>query len=65
MKNNNLTEKEIQEKIRKVDGAMAQEGMPLTEEIKKKLYNCLTGKTTTDIERKKVLERYKKNRKID
>ena len=35
MKNNNLTEKEINEKIRKVDGAMAQEGMPLTEEIKK------------------------------
>ena len=60
MKNSNLTEKEINEKIRKVDGAMAQEGMPLTEEIKKKLYNCLTGKTTTDIERKKVLERYKK-----
>ncbi len=60
MKNNNLTEKEINEKIRKVDGAMAQEGMPLTEEIKKKLYNCLKGKTTTDIERKKVLERYKK-----
>ena len=65
MKNNNLTEKEINEKIRKVDGAMAQEGMPLTKEIKKKLYNCLTGKTTTDIERKKVLEKYKKNRKID
>jgi hypothetical protein len=60
MKNNNLTEKEINEKIRRVDGAMAQEGMPLTEEIKKKLYNCLTGKTTTDIERRKVLERYKK-----
>ncbi len=60
MKNKNLTEKEIIEKIRKVDGAMAQEGMPLTEEIKKKLYNCLTGKTTTDIERRKVLERYKK-----
>ena len=60
MKNKYLTEKEINEKIRKVDGAMAQEGMPLTEKIKKKLYNCLTGKTTTDIERKKVLERYKK-----
>ena len=60
MKNSNLTEKEINEKIRKVDGAMAQEGMPLTDEIKKKLYNCLTGKTTTDIERRKVLERYKK-----
>ena len=32
---NNLNEKEIQEKIRKVDGAMAQEGMPLIKEIKK------------------------------
>ena len=34
------TEKEIQEKIKKVDGAMSQEGMPLTKEIKQKLYNC-------------------------
>ena len=53
MSNKKLTEKEIQKKIKKVDGAMAQEGMPLTEDIKKKLYNCLTGKTTTEIERKK------------
>ena len=59
MKNKDLTENEINEKIRKIDGAMAQEGMPLTKEIKKKLYNCLIGKTTTDIERKKVIERYK------
>lgn len=54
------TEQEIQEKIRKVDGAMAQEGMPLTKELKQKLYNCIIGKTTTEIERKKVLEKYKK-----
>ena len=33
----NQTEKEIQDKIKKVDGAMAQEGMPLTKEIKQKL----------------------------
>lgn len=59
-KNKKLTEKEIQEKIRKVDGAMAQEGMPLTEEIKQKLYDCITGKTTTEIERNKVLEKYRK-----
>ena len=65
MKSKKLNEKEIQEKIRKVDGAMAQEGMPLTKEIKKKLYNCLIGKTTTDIERNKVFEKYKKNCKID
>lgn len=55
----NLTEKEIQEKIRKVDGAMSQEGMPLTKDIKQKLYNCIIGKTTTEIERKKVIEKYR------
>lgn len=53
-------EKEIQEKIRKVDGAMAQEGMPLTKEIKQKLYNCITGKSTYDKERKKILEKYRR-----
>ena len=30
-----LSKKEIEEKIRKVDGTMAQEGMPITKEIKK------------------------------
>lgn len=34
-KNKKLTEEEIQEKIRQVNGAMSQEGMPLTDEIKK------------------------------
>lgn len=60
--NNNkiINEKEIREKIRKVDGAMAQEGMPLTNEIKQKLYNCITGKTTYEKERKKVIEKYNK-----
>lgn len=58
--NNKLSEKEIQEKIRKVDGAMAQEGMPLTKELKQKLYNCIVGKTTTEIERRKVIEKYRK-----
>lgn len=60
MKNNKQIEKEIQEKIKKVDGAMAQEGMPLTDEIKQKLYNCITGKSTTEIERNKVLEKYRR-----
>ena len=58
MNKKNLTEEEIQEKIRKVDGAMAQEGMPLTKELKRKLYNCITGKSTTEIERRKVIEKY-------
>ena len=53
------TEKEIQENIKKVDGAMAQEGMPLTKELKQKLYNCIIGKSTTEIERRKVTEKYR------
>lgn len=60
-KNKNLNEKEIQEKIKKIDGAMAQEGMPLTKEIKQKLYNCIIGKSTTEIERNKILEKYRRN----
>lgn len=60
MYNNDKNEEMIQEHIRKVDGAMAQEGMPLTKEDKKNLYNCLIGKTTYDEERKKVIEKYRK-----
>ena len=56
---NKFTKKEIQEKIKKVDGAMAQEGMPLTKELKEKLYNCIIGKSTTEIERKKIIEKYR------
>ncbi len=58
--NKKQSEKEIQEKIKKVDGAMAQEGMPLTKEIKQKLYNCIIGKSTTEMERKKVLDKYRR-----
>lgn len=59
MVKNRKTQEEIMEKIRKVDGAMTQEGMPLTKEIKQKLYNCITGKSTTDIERRKIIEKYR------
>lgn len=59
MNNKKPTEKEIQEKIKKVDGAMAQEGMPLTDDIRKRLYDCLTGKSTYDKEREKILEKYR------
>ncbi len=60
MASKKLTEAEIQEKIRKVYGAMAQEGMPLTKEIKQKLYNCITGKSTYEKERKKIIEKYRR-----
>ena len=60
MNNKEQTEKEIQEKIKKVDGAMAQEGMPLTKELKQKFYNCIIGKSTIEIERTKVIEKYRK-----
>ena len=59
MDNKKLTEKEIQEKINKVNGAMAQEGMPLTKELKQKLYNCIIGKSSTEKERQKVIEKYR------
>ena len=59
MTNKEITEKEIQAKIKKVDGAMAQEGMPLTKELKQKLYDCIIDKSSTEIERKKVIEKYR------
>lgn len=61
MKNQKIiNQAEIEEKIRKVDGAMSQEGMPLTKELKKKLYDCLVGNTTYEAERKKVIEKYRR-----
>ena len=59
MNNKKLTEKEIEEKINKVDSAMAQEDMPLTKELKHVLYNCIIGKSTTEKEHSKIIEKYK------
>ena len=58
--NNQQTEKEIQKKIRKGYCAMAQDGMPLTKELKQKIYNCIIGKSLAEIERKKIIEKYRK-----
>ena len=38
---------------------MAQEAMPFTKELKQKLYNCIIGETTTEIERRKIIEKYR------
>jgi hypothetical protein len=52
-------EKEINLIIKKVNGAMAQEGMPLTDEIKTNIRKCLTGESTIKKERQKAIERFK------
>lgn len=33
--------------------------MPLTKKLKQKFYNCIIGKSTTEIERRKILEKYR------
>ena len=58
-KQEGLTSKEVQETIKKIDGSMAQEGMPLTKEIKNNIKKCLTGQSTAEKECQKVIERYK------
>ena len=54
-----MSKEEIEKRIEKVNGAMALEGMPLTKEIKLNIENCLLGKSTTEKECQKVIERYK------
>lgn len=49
------TDEEIEERIRKVNGAMALEGMPLTKEEKEMLKKCHLGITTTEKERQRIL----------
>lgn len=56
MKSENLTKAQIQEKIRKVNDALAQEGMPLTREMKQNLYDCIIGKSTPSLERAKLYQ---------
>ncbi len=41
-----------------VDATMRMEGMPLTDEDKNRILDCLTGKTTFDLEVKKIIEKY-------
>ncbi len=54
-----VSDTEIEEKIRRVSDAMAQEGMPLTEEIIDKLYRCFSGSSSIAKEREEILKRYK------
>ncbi len=43
-----------------VDATMSMEGMPLTEEDRIRILNCLTGKSTFDNEVKKIIENFLK-----
>ena len=52
--------REVEKKVKKVNGSMAQEGMFLTKEIKANIRKCLMGQSTTEEECQKVIERYKK-----
>lgn len=54
-----FSSKEIEENIKKINGSMAQEGMPLTKDVKENIKKCLLGESTTEKECQKVIERYK------
>lgn len=47
---------EVKQKINKIDRAMAQEGMPLSEEEKKALSDVIVGKKTVEQKVKEVID---------
>ncbi len=53
--------KDIEKIIRNVDGTMSLEGMPLTEEDKKRIRDVNSGKTTVEIEIEKLNKKYSTN----
>ncbi len=50
-----MSEEIINEEIERVNRAMTQEGMPLTEEDKKNLMEVITGQKTYDEKRKEII----------
>ena len=50
-----MKEKIIEEEIERVNRAMTQEGMPLTEEDKKNLKEVISGKKTYDEKRQEII----------
>ncbi len=56
--NKKLSELEIEERIKQINDAMSQEGMPLSEELILKLRRCFSGDTTIAEERQKTIEKY-------
>lgn len=48
----------VEKIIGEINGTMAIEGMPLTQEDREMLRRCMTGETTPEEERKQILEKY-------
>ena len=50
--------RDVEQKIREVDGTMAMEGMPLTEEDKSRLRSLLYGDISYEAAVTEILEKY-------
>lgn len=51
--------RDVEKIIGEINGTMAIEGMPLTDEDRDMLRECITGKTTPDEMIKRLVKRYK------
>jgi len=54
-----MNENEVEKKVKKINNTMALEGMPLTDELKQIVRNCLLGVTTPEKEIEKLNRKYK------
>jgi len=50
--------RDIEQKIREVNGTMAIEGMPLTDEDKARLRDVLSGRTSADAVVKQLVQKH-------
>lgn len=50
--------RDVEKIIGEINGTMAIEGMPLTEEDREMLRECITGKTSYDDMVKKLVQKY-------
>ena len=51
---------DVEKKIREIDSTMSLEGMALSKDFKETLKKCFYGTTSTEKERQKILDRYKR-----
>ncbi|WP_457943367.1 antitoxin VbhA family protein [Caproiciproducens sp. LBM24188] len=50
--------KDVEKIIDEINGTMAMEGMPLTDDDKERLRDCLTGKTSYDEMVKRLVKKH-------